>query len=574
MSSSSSASVISGLSRIVSWYSPASSHAFPFMRTYVVDAGLSPTRTAASPGVIPLERSRRISPWSSARMVSPTAVPSMSLAGKIHRAGLADHHHLDLSGVLELALDLAGDLLGEHARLPVVDRVRGHHHAYLSPRLDRKHFFYARELARDLLQLGESLDVGLERLAARPRSRPGHGVRRLHDHADRRLVSDVVVMCRNAVNDRRVLAVLGGDFHAQLDVRAVVLVGEHFADVVQQSATLCELHVELQLGRDDPRQPGHFLRVLENVLAVRGAVAHPPYELHELRMHAFDAGFVHRLLARLEDRGVHLDAGLVHDLLDAPRVDPSVRDESLQRQATHLAAYGIEARHDYGVRRVVDDHVHPGRRFERANVATLAPNDPALHLVGGEGDGGHRSLGGGLGREPLDGKGEDLLGFFVRAPARLLLQVPREGGSLVARLILEPSQQLLLGLLGGQAGDLLEPGARFQLLGGERLIPILQHTATHLETAGTLFQCAEALLDELLMALDVAAPARRFLLEALARLHELFLGCEDDALTGFPQEPLGLRGGRTGRRLGRAALHPAPDRVECHSCGNSSTEKG
>src|SRR2546422_8433845 len=39
------------------------------------------------------------------------------------------HHHLDLAGVLQLALDLAGDLLGQLARLAVVDRVRGHHHA-------------------------------------------------------------------------------------------------------------------------------------------------------------------------------------------------------------------------------------------------------------------------------------------------------------------------------------------------------------------------------------------------------------------------------------------------------------
>src|SRR5881296_3136696 len=137
------------------------------MRTYVVDAGLSPTRTAASPGVIPSARSRRISPWSSARMVSPTAVPSMSLAGKIHRAGLADHHHLDLSGVLELALDPAGDLLGEHAGLPVVDHVRRHHHAHLPTRLNREHFFHAGELARNLLQLGEPLDVRLERFAPR-----------------------------------------------------------------------------------------------------------------------------------------------------------------------------------------------------------------------------------------------------------------------------------------------------------------------------------------------------------------------------------------------------------------------
>src|SRR5439155_2500331 len=241
MSSSSSASVVSGLSRIVSWYRPASSHAFPFMRTYVVDAALSPTRTAARPGVIPRERSRRISPRSSARIASPTAAPSMSLAGKIHRAGLADHHHLDLAGILELALDFAGDLLGQLARLAIVDRVRSHDHAHLAARLDGEHLFDARELAGDLLQLGEPLDIRFERLAPGSRPGAGHGVGRLHDHADRRLMGDVVVMGGNAVDDRRVLAVLGGHFHAQLYVRAVVLMCEHLADVVQQRAALRQL---------------------------------------------------------------------------------------------------------------------------------------------------------------------------------------------------------------------------------------------------------------------------------------------------------------------------------------------
>src|SRR5438552_10537694 len=202
------------------------------MSTLVVDAGWSPTSSAASPGVIPRERSLRISPWSSARIASPTAAPSMSLAGKIHRAGLADHHHLDLAGVLELALDLAGDLLRELARLAVVDRVRGHHHAHFPARLDREHLFHARKLARELLQLGEPFDIRLERFAARSGPRAGYGVGRLHDHADRRLVGDVVVMRGNAVDDDRVLAVLRGHLHAQLDVRPVVLVREPLADVV------------------------------------------------------------------------------------------------------------------------------------------------------------------------------------------------------------------------------------------------------------------------------------------------------------------------------------------------------
>src|SRR5206468_1427667 len=95
------------------------------------------------------------------------AWPSISLAGKIHRPGLADDDHLDLAGVLELALDLAGDLIGQLARLGVVDGVRGYDDAHLASRLDREHLLHTGEVARDLLELGEPLHVRLERCAPR-----------------------------------------------------------------------------------------------------------------------------------------------------------------------------------------------------------------------------------------------------------------------------------------------------------------------------------------------------------------------------------------------------------------------
>src|SRR5436853_1420036 len=101
------------------------------MRPSVADAGLSPTSTAASPGVTPRSRSPRISVCSSARSRSPMAVPSISLAGKAHRAGFANHHDLDLTGVLQLALDPAGNLIRQLAGLAVVDGGRGNDHAYL-----------------------------------------------------------------------------------------------------------------------------------------------------------------------------------------------------------------------------------------------------------------------------------------------------------------------------------------------------------------------------------------------------------------------------------------------------------
>src|SRR5437773_11177943 len=409
---------------------------------------------------MPRSRRARISACSSARSRSPMAVPSISLAGKAHRARFANHHDLDLTGILQLALDPAGDLIRQLTGLAVVDGGRGHDHAYLPTGLNGVHLLHAGELARELLQLGEALHIGFERLAARAGPRPRDGVGRLHDHAHRRLVLDVVVVGRDAIDDDGVLTVLRRHLDAQLDVRAVVLVREHLADVVQQGAALGELDVVLLLGRHDAGEPGDFLRVLQDVLPVRGAVAHPPHQLHELGVHALDARLIHRLLARLDDAGLDLGPALRDDFFDPPRVNAPVGDETLEREPTHLAPHGVEARDYDRVGRIVDDHVHAGSGLEGADVATFAADDASLHLVGREGDGGHGALGGVLGRDALDRDGEDLLRLAVGALFRLLLQLAAQRGGFAAGLVLEAAQQLLLRLLRGEAGDLLEPGPR------------------------------------------------------------------------------------------------------------------
>jgi len=66
----------------------------------------------------------------------------------------------------------------------------------------------------------------------------------------------------------RILTVLGRHLDAELDVRAVMLVRQDFADVVQQRATLGQMDVELQLGGHHPGQVGDLLGVLQDVLPV------------------------------------------------------------------------------------------------------------------------------------------------------------------------------------------------------------------------------------------------------------------------------------------------------------------
>ena len=131
---------------------------------------------------------------------------------------------------------------------------------------------------------------------------------------------------------------------------ALVVVGQHLAHVVQQPAPLGELHVEVQLRRHHPGEPGDFLRVLVDVLAVGGAVAHPADQLDQLGVEAVDAGVVGGLLAQLDQLHLQLLLHLDDDLLDPARMDPAVLDQRLERAARDLAADRIEAGDDDGVR--------------------------------------------------------------------------------------------------------------------------------------------------------------------------------------------------------------------------------
>src|SRR2546425_5037572 len=97
---------------------------------------------------MPRPRSVRISACSSARSRPPMAVPSINLAGKTHRARLANHHDFDLTGVLQLALDPAGGFIRQLARPAAVDPGRGHHPPDPPPRPNGIHLLPPRGLAR------------------------------------------------------------------------------------------------------------------------------------------------------------------------------------------------------------------------------------------------------------------------------------------------------------------------------------------------------------------------------------------------------------------------------------------
>ena len=260
----------------------------------------------------------------------------------------------------------------------------------------------------------------------------------------------------DGVDDLFLFLVLPGVLHAQRHMGAFKLVIQRLADIVQQTRALGGMDVGAQLGGHHAGDMGHLNRVLQHVLAIAGAVMETAQQLLQLGMQAADAGLQHGALALGADDGIHLPLGLLHHLLDVGGMDAAVGDELLQCKACHLAAHRLEAGHRDGLGGIVDNEIGAGQRLDGADVAALAADDAALHLVIGQGYHTDGDLGHMVGGAALDGGGHDLagagVGLFLGACFDLLdLQ-----GSLVGDLGLHLCDQVLLGLVGGEAGDTLQ----------------------------------------------------------------------------------------------------------------------
>src|SRR5690606_3387795 len=227
--------------------------------------------------------------------------------------------------------------------------------------------------------------------------------------------------------------------------------------------------------------------------------------------------------------------------------------ELLECQAGRLATDRVEPRQDHCLRRVVDDHVDAGRLLERADVATLATDDPPLHLVRRKADDGHRALRGVVCRDALDRERDDVASLSLGVPLRVLLDLADHVRCAGAGLLLQPLHEPLDRFLRAHAGErlqaraglLLQPRrclvARLQLGRPrvQRALPLRQLALLRIQQVVLPVERTATLLDPLLGPLEVLAPPRLLALPLLARAVRLLSALE----LGLALETLRLRAG-------------------------------
>ena len=153
----------------------------------------------------------------------------------------------------------------------------------------------------DLLELLESLNVGLGTLATCTGARRGDGVGSHDKLVEDRVGLDVGVVRLDGMHDFRTLTITAREVGTDDRVGALDRVVNGLAKVVEKAGALGCRGIKTKLGGHHAAELGDLLGVLKHVLSKRGAVAEGAERLDDLRVQVVNARIEGGLLASLLD---------------------------------------------------------------------------------------------------------------------------------------------------------------------------------------------------------------------------------------------------------------------------------
>ena len=220
---------------------------------------------------------------------------------------------------------------------------------------------------------------------------------------------------------------------------------------VEQASTAGHSDVDAHLSCQQAGHPGHLHAVGQGVLAKAGAVLQAADELDEVGVQAVDAKLHHGTLALPLHLQLKVVAALLHRLLNAGGVDAAITDQALQRHAGNLAAGLVKGGQGDGLRGIIDDKIHAGGSFQRADVAALTADDPALHLVAGQGHHADGGLAAVVSGAAADGLTDHVAGDVIAVFLQVSLVGSHTDSLLVGELLVHLVQQHFAGIFLAQA---------------------------------------------------------------------------------------------------------------------------
>ena len=129
--------------------------------------------------------------------------------------------------------------------------------------------------------------------------------------------------------------------------------------------------------------------MLQDILTIARPVFQPTKKLDQLDMHTVRCDIECCLLSGLPHGNIKLFLHLLNNLFNPGRMYSAVHDQSFQCQPGHFPPHRIKAGKNDRLRGVVNYDIDTGCRLNGTDVPAFPADNPALHLLIGQGHDRH-----------------------------------------------------------------------------------------------------------------------------------------------------------------------------------------
>ena len=227
-------------------------------------------------------------------------------------------------------------------------------------------------------------------------------------------------------------------------------------DIMEQGGTLSKLPVAADFSGKHARNLSHFLGVHKHALTIASPKIQTTDSARALLAHAVYSKLKQRLLAFLVNLLLNLTGDLLHNLLNARRMNASVSNKALKRLLGNFLAHRVKAGDNDGLGRIVNDDVNTGQGLKGAGIASLAAYDTAFHLVTRQRNRSNRIVAGNLRRNALHGGNEHFLSLLFCCKLSFLVDFVQQGLGIMAGIIFQTFYDKSFGFFRRQAGNPLK----------------------------------------------------------------------------------------------------------------------
>ena len=162
------------------------------------------------------------------------------------------------------------------------------------------------------------------------------------------------------------------------------------------------------------------------------------------------------LFPGLGDNDIKLLGHLFHHLFNTSGMDTTIIDKLQQSQTGNFTTNRVKSRQNYSFRGIVNNNINTCGRLYCSYITPFPTNNPAFHLIIGQGDHGYGFFSNIVSSVPGNSKGKNIFPLAVCLHFHLIFNADQPFGGIHSSLTFKRLHQHFLGFVLTDTGDLFQ----------------------------------------------------------------------------------------------------------------------